>query len=248
MDLIIGYGEIGKAIGEVLTEAGLEFRYADLEVGNADIGPEYECMHICYPYSEYFVDDTCAYIKTFKPKMTVIHSTIAVGTTNKIKERLPDRVVAHSPVRGVHPHLKEGLLTFKKFVGSVNYENAKIVSNHLKEMNIDTVIVEDSNTTELAKLLSTSYYGLCILFNKEAKELSDRFGVDFNEVYVDWNETYNSGYEKLGMSNVRRPILKFMEGPIGGHCVTKNWEILKDDSELASIGLRLNDKYKPKGD
>ena len=44
--------------------------------------------------------------------------------TEKISKFL-DIPVVHSPVRGLHPNLVEGLLTFVKFIGSENIEYLK---------------------------------------------------------------------------------------------------------------------------
>ena len=246
MDIILGYGEVGKAIGKVLTNAKVDFRFADIEVGNAEIGPAYYCMHVCIPYTKYFVDDVTAYIKTFKPELVIIHSTVALGTTNRIKMRLPQVSISHSPVRGVHPNLFTGLLTFEKVVGSPNYENAKQVASYLKSLGIETTIYEDSNTTEAAKLLSTTYYGWNIIFNKEVKKFCDEKGVDYSQAYEDFNTSYNAGYEELDMKWVTRPVLRYQEGPIGGHCVIPNLELLKEDFDIAKVALEFDEKYRPK--
>ena len=66
------------------------------------------------------------------------------------------------------------------------------------------------------------------MFGKEAKRLCDKFGVSFEDVYTRANKDYNEAYTKLGMSNVVRPVLKYMDGEIGGHCVIPNTKLLND--------------------
>ena len=59
-----------------------------------------DVLHVCYPFQiEDFVGVTAGYIDRFKPKVTVINSTVAVGTTRQISERTGTDVV-NSPVRG----------------------------------------------------------------------------------------------------------------------------------------------------
>ncbi len=112
---------------------------------------------------------------------------------------------------------------------------------HLERMGI---VVEDgggSRDTEMAKIMSTTYYGWNIIFEKEMKKLCDREGLDFEKVYSDWNETYNEGYRKLGMGHVVRPVLEDMPGKIGGHCITPNCKLI--DTFLTRTILERNEAY-----
>lgn len=81
-------------------------------------------------------------------------------------------------------------------------------------------------TTELLKLLDTTYYGLAIAFHGYAEKLCERNHLDFNLVMTMANQSYNEGYQKLGKSNVVRPVLSAPGEKIGGHCVIPNAEIL----------------------
>ena len=62
--------------------------------------------------------------------------------------------------------------------------------------------------------------------------------LDFDLVYTQANRTYNEGYEKLGKSEVKRPVLKHYPGSIGGHCIIPNAKILNDS--LADLLLERN--------
>jgi UDP-N-acetyl-D-mannosaminuronate dehydrogenase len=96
----------------------------------------------------------------------------------------------------------------------------------------------------LGKLLDTSYYGICIAWHGEMKKFCDKANVDFNEVVVDFNETYNDGYKKLGKLNVIRPVLYPPQNGIGGHCLISNAKILSKYLKSKSLDLIL--RYKPK--
>ena len=75
-----------------------------------------------------------------------------VGTTEKFGHKF-----LHSPVRGVHPNLYEGLKTFVKFIGG-DTQLAEAYSGHLKTLGIETYICKDSITTELSNLSDTTFY------------------------------------------------------------------------------------------
>jgi UDP-N-acetyl-D-mannosaminuronate dehydrogenase len=116
----------------------------------------------------------------------------------------------------------------------------------LEKLGLKTKVFYPSVTTELGKLLDTSYYGLCIAWHGEMKKISDKLGVNFEEVVTAFNKTYNEGYKKLGKSNVVRPVLYPPQktGGIGGHCVIPNAELLKKYFKSKALDLIL--EYKPK--
>jgi hypothetical protein len=210
--LIIGNGEIGRSLGAVLDEKYLVF-IRDLE----EIEVEgIEVLHICFPYGEYFIKQVIEYKEQYKPTYTIIHSTVPVGTSAKCG-------AYHSPVRGIHPNLKTALKTFVKYLAPRD----EILANYFNGAGINIEQVEKTESTELAKILSTTKYGIDILFNKEAHRLCEESGADFEMVYTHWTETYNQGYTKLGQPQFVRPVLKYIEGKIGGHCVIQNCKLLK---------------------
>jgi len=136
-------------------------------------------------------------IDKYSPKLVIIHSTVAVGKTKMLYEKYGN--VVHSPMRGVHPNLFEGIKTFIKFVGADNEELGKKAAKHLNEMGIPNVkVLQSSSTTELAKLLDTTYYGLCIAYHAYAAKLCHQLGVSFGDVMTEFNTSYNEGYLNLG--------------------------------------------------
>jgi len=101
--------------------------------------------------------------------------------------------------------------------------------------------MNEPETSELAKLLSTTYYGMCIAWTGEMKKFCDEVGADFNETVRMWNETYNEGYTELGHSNFVRPVLYSPDGPIGGHCIIPNAKLLGKIKD--STALKLIEEY-----
>ncbi len=176
-------------------------------------------------------------IKQIKPKLTIIHSTVAPGTTKKI-----GGMVVHSPIRGIHPYLLKGIKIFVKYIGADNEKAGISARRHFESLGIKTKLFSPSATTEIGKILDTSYYGVCIAWHGEMKKICDKFGVDFENAVTDFNKSYNEGYKKLRKPNVIRPVLYAPKDGIGGHCIISNAEILKDYFE--SKGLDLILQYK----
>lgn len=238
---ILGYGEVGQAIAKFYKNPKIKDLNRDDGLNGVEI------LHVCFPWSNNFIKIVKKEIKKIKPKLVIIHSTIKPGTTKKIISGLPRacRGVVHSPIRGVHPKLYEGIKTFVKYIGADNKKTAKLAKKHLESLGIKTKVFYPSVTTEIGKLLDTSYYGLCIAWHGEMKKLCDKYGIDFNEAVTDFNQTYNDGYKKLGKPNVIRPVLyppQKIKG-ITGHCICENAKLLKKYFNSQALDLILT--YKP---
>lgn len=240
---ILGYGEVGQAIAKFYKNPRLCKRFG----GQAKIKDLYrddslkgvEILHVCLPWSDNFVKIVKKEIREIKPKLTIIHSTVVPGTAKKI-----GGMVVHSPIRGIHPNLYKGIKTFLKYIGTDNKKAGNLAKKHLEGLGIKTKVFQPSITTEIGKLLSTSYYAFCIAWHGEMKKICDKAKIDFEEAVTDFNQTYNEGYRKLGKPNVIRPVLYPPKRGIGGHCLIENAEILKKYFKSETLDLIL--KYKPK--
>ena len=227
--LVIGNGEVGKALYGVLEKHYQTYLKDKEELLVENI----KFLHICYPYSEDFVEITKNYIKQYNPEFTIIHSTVPVGTTKEIGYN-----VRHSPVRGKHPNLEESLRTFTKYISG---EYSYFIDKYFLDVGIRICFVKDSDTSEALKLWDTLQYGLLIMIQKEIYKWCQENKVDFKEVYTYPNVTYNKGYTDLGLSEVVRPYLKQIDGQIGGHCVVSNAKLL--NHWLAKLLLERNKTY-----
>ena len=229
--LVIGYGEIGKAIAAIEQKARNDVKVLDPSQRKyALMVKKVDRIHVCIPYSDRFVEQVQGFIDKYEFMLMVVHSTIPVGTMSKLSCKC---FLVHSPVIGVHPNLMKGMIVFKKFIGGP--ESACMAASRMfKSIWIDTDYLGSYETTELAKLLSTSYYGWNIAFATEAKRLCDEHDLDFDRVYTRWNQEYNRGYTELEMPQVVRPVLKPSEGGLGGHCVYENAQLL-GDSVIAKV-------------
>tara|TARA_Y100000296_G_C5175068_1_gene259611 strand:- start:2774 stop:3508 length:735 start_codon:yes stop_codon:yes gene_type:complete len=225
---ILGYGEIGSSIEKIYKDFdNYEIKIKDLE---KDDGFEnIEVLNICIPYSKDFIEVVSKEIKKFNPKLTIINSTISPETTLKIGNLIPkENYIVHSPIRGIHPNLYEGIKTFVKYIGGDTEESRNEAKKHLENLGINVKVFDKSITTEFGKLLDTTYYGLVIAWHGEMKELCDKYKINFEEAVSDFNKTYNEGYKKLGKDNVIRPVLfPPLNNKIGGHCIITNAKILE---------------------
>ena len=93
---IIGNGEIGKSLYNVIGGA---------IVGKNSLRGKFDIIHICFPFSKEFILEVKRYQKLYRPKYTIIHSTVPLGVSRQCK-------AIHSPCLGVHPYLEESLKTF----------------------------------------------------------------------------------------------------------------------------------------
>ncbi|MBI2541593.1 hypothetical protein HYV80_02715 [Candidatus Woesearchaeota archaeon] len=222
--LVVGLGEIGGALCQAIEESG-RHRLFKKDIENLETDEDIDVMHVCIPYGNNFVDIVAGYAKKYNPGLIIINSTVRPHTTDHIYKKTGKSIV-HSPVRGKHPKIKEGLLLFIKFIGPIDEKSGKDAKNHFESLGIKTEILNSPMETELGKLFDTTYYGLCIAYHQDMERVCKKFDADFEQVATRFNETYNDGC-KITNPNVVRPVL--YPGLIGGHCVMPNISILKKD-------------------
>ncbi len=215
---IIGYGEIGKSLEKVLLcYSPTIIDEEGIVRGNAD-NKELKVMHICFPYSVKFEEAVREYQEQYKPKFTVIHSTVPVGTSRKLN-------AIHSPVIGIHPHLEQSLKTFTKFLGG---EQASEVADYFRRSGMKIYLCDKSETTELMKIVDTTHYGIEIEYVKEVKKLCEKYNVPF-EAWTLWIDNYNKGYKELNYPEYCKPNLIPIMQKISGHCVLPNADLLESE-------------------
>jgi len=126
---VLGYGEVGNAIAKFYKKPFIK----DL---NRDDGLKgVEILHICISYNKSFVDTVAKEIKKINPKLVIIHSTIAPGTTKKLIAKTGNKMIVHSPIRGMHPHLYSGIKTFVKFIGAENKKAGEMAKKFADVLN-----------------------------------------------------------------------------------------------------------------
>lgn len=225
--LIIGYGQIGKSLENVLKA---KYNVYTIDVNSKQEAlPTIDVMHISFPYSKIFVKEVKKYNKKYKPKHTIIHSTVPMGTARKCN-------AYYSPVRGIHPHLEQSLQTFVKYLAP----RCDYLAEYFSKVGVLIEQHDSTETLEIMKLYCTTIYGLNIIAEKEMYDFCKKNNLDFDMVYTKSNETYNEGYKILGFPQYTRYNLKHSDGKIGGHCVIPNCEILGTD--IAKFIVKQNKK------
>ncbi|MEM2523132.1 MAG: GDP-mannose dehydrogenase, partial [Candidatus Bathyarchaeia archaeon] len=144
--LVVGLGEVGRPLFELLKESRKFDVYGyDLDkekmrnIGQSNAMPNaFDVIHICIPCHDKneFVENVADYVERFKPKLVIINSTVAPGTTLEVYGRVNGAcLVAHSPVRGVHKsleYMKWELKRWTKYIGGVNQESAMAAKEHFE--------------------------------------------------------------------------------------------------------------------
>jgi len=240
---ILGLGEVGRAIKKVCQKHYRVFT-KDLTHNNLK-GKKVDILHICIPFLSWpkFSRPVVFQITTNSPKLVIIDSTVAPGTTRKIEKQSKTPTV-HAPMMGVHPRLYDYFFVFPKVIGPVSEKGKRLALKHFKTLDLKTIIFKKAEETEAAKLFSTTYYGLAIGFCKWLKKYCDKKNLNFENVYTKFNRIYNKGYQK-SLPYVRRPVLIPMPGKIGGHCVLENAKILKKkiSDPFSKLILKLNETF-----
>jgi UDP-N-acetyl-D-mannosaminuronate dehydrogenase len=218
--VVVGLGEIGKPLFTLASEfhhvVGIDINPPSEKIGHVDV------LHICYPFQiKDFIGETARYIDMFKPALTIIHSTVTVGTTRAVAKRSGTSVV-NSPVRGKHIRMLQELKTYTKFVGAMDPATGRRAAEHFESMGLKTKVLSAPEATELAKLTETTYFGVMIAWAQEVERYCDKAGQKYEEI--------TSFYDEIAFF----PPVKYFPGKIGGHCVLPNIELLRkfNDSEI----------------
>ena len=247
--LVVGLGEIGRTLFELLKETdlftvyGLDLDEEKMRATHQDqnkLPQKIDTMHVCLPCKnqESFVATVISYVKQFKPDLLIVNSTVPPGTTKKVQQNCKC-LVAHSPARGVHKspeHMKWEMKRWTKYVGGVDAKAAKATCKHFEQMGLKVKTLKSCAETELAKLFETTYRAWMIACFQEMHRISRNFEADFDDAVDFLEDTHRVRLD--------RPIM--FPGVIGGHCLIPNTELLLNvyDSEFLRLILKSNEKRK----
>lgn len=215
-DVIIGYGEIGKAVQKAISP---DANIYDINRRNFRIGPVF-VMHICFPYSDGFVKQVIDYMTQYEPEYVAIWSTVPIGTCEKINTR-----VIHTPVEGKHPELAKSIKLMTRWIGYNDRESKTFFETYFGVLDIKTKFVPHTSYTEALKLLSTTEYGINLAYADYKKRIADDINMPLKHL-KEWNQDYNDLYRELDMPQYQKFILDPPKGQIGGHCIIPNVKLL----------------------
>ena len=242
-DLVIGLGEIGNPLLQVLKKGfptlgfDINSKLMDKKKHRKFEDTKTMFVHICIPYSKTFDKSIIEIEKKYKPKGIVIHSTIQVGTTERLQKKLEIPII-YSAIRGVHKRMLKDLKRYTKFYSVFNWAPnsqwaCRIFSKRMKKIGIKAKKMTNPTTLELAKIVvDTSYYGWLINYAQISNIIAMKHNVDYDEMWLFSDEIH----QFLG----NRP--KMYPGFIGGHCVIPNLNLIGNRT-LEQIN-KINNFYK----
>jgi len=235
--LIVGYGEVGKPLFEVVRGVYPEVEWLDVEDKKVEMNPD--IMHITYPEQTRadFVSSSLRYIERFSPKLVLVETTVSPGTTLEVCRNLGKKVLlCHSPVRGnISEGMKRGLLQYTKFIGPVSPEAGAKAKEYYETLGMKTYICSSPLETEMGKIFETTYRGLMMSWFQEIHRICRQLEAQYDQVVEFVGSTEREGKQA-------RPV--FHPGVIGGHCIIPNAEKLLSvcRSEFAEALLNSNRK------
>jgi UDP-glucose 6-dehydrogenase len=235
--LIVGYGEVGKPMFEIVRGVYPEVEWLDIENKKVNMNPD--VMHIAFQERSpaEFVASSVRYIKHFSPRLVLIESTVTPGTTLQVHRNLTKKVLlCHSPVRGnMTEGMKKGLLQYTKFIGPITPEAGAEASEYYKTLGLRTQVCSSPIETELGKIFETTYRGLMMSWFQEINRICRLLEANYDQVVDFVGSTEREGKQP-------RPV--FHPGVIGGHCIIPNAEKLHSiyESKFVEALLESNSK------
>lgn len=230
IDAVIGMGEVGSALYQVLTD------HTTVNIIGDDAVPakakpiedikkpvRVGVLHICFPYTPTFINAIVQWFNVYPCKELVIHSTVKPLATQAITNAFSTTgvkvVVVYSPVRGNHTRMSDDLMRYTKFWAST--EEPACYLREMKQCGIKVERMSNTTVLEMAKIyVDTSYYGWLILYAQHTKEVCDSLNQDWEEMWKFSDEIQ----QFLG----NRPKMFPGEG-IDGHCVLPNLALINDE-------------------
>ena len=204
---------MGKPLLKILQRA---YECVGVDVAPVEITRDCSVLHVCYPFQlQDFVGTTVSYIEKYKPTLTIIDSTLGVGTTRKVQERVSTPVV-YSPVRGKHAKMEQDMLHYQKFVAGFDEPSARSAAEHFAGAGFRVAQFRTPEVGELSKLVETTWLGVLIGWAQEVERMAASCDASYEEV--------NAFIKEISFL----PSHVF-PGPIGGHCVMSNIAILRKE-------------------
>lgn len=232
MNLVVGMGEVGKGVFDVLRgKLSVACRDKDPVIITSKI----DSLHICIPYTDKFEEQVQEYKELYNPELTIVYSTVPIGTCEKLG-------VVHSPIEGKHPVLGLSIANSPRWLGTSDKKLMQRAAKLWKKF-VPVREMSKADFTEWLKLRSTSKYGINLVWTDYEAKVSKELGMDFS-ANKQFDMDYNQLYQKLGMRQYARYVLDPPEGKIGGHCVKENSELLTKQHPHPMLDM-INEMEKP---
>ena len=173
--------------------------------------------------------------------LLIIRSTVPIGTTRIISERIlsftglrsgSDFYLAYAPERTVEGNAIDEVSKLPQLLSGFSEECARVASDLFAEFVSSIVICESLEACELAKLASNAYRDVTFAFANELAQVSEKHGIDINKLISDANLGY-----------ARNAIPSPSPG-VGGPCLTKDsymLGIIEGSQSVILSGRALNE-------
>ena len=209
--LVVGLGEVGGPLRELLDADGYDTQRGVFTPAHYDV------LHIAFPYRAIqFEQQVLEYQTITGPQLTIIHSTVPIGTTAQFERAV------HSPVNGTHAHMRRDLRIVPKLIGGwLAWEASKVLA--VAGIPIGQ-LYPTAEQTEALKLMCLAKYGIYIATSRMCEEIAKSVGLTTRDIQ-DWDRQYNEHVP----THLRRPRVTPQGGSIGGHCVIPGTALLYED-------------------
>jgi hypothetical protein len=214
-NIVLGAGQVGTAVSELVYGDVEVYDQGEWEDGERCTDPY--IIHICFPYSDKFVQLVDLAMKRwFNAQAIIIHSTVSPTVFDTINA---DHVL-YSPIVGRHADdFSMDIRAHDKFMAG-----SRRLFDCVAWIFDPPIEYWGTNRAELAyaKIMSTTYMYYCIMFEKIISKECEKEGYDRYKVYTRWNRMYNDGIEERH-PEWKRPVYDHYEDATpGGHCLRPN--------------------------
>lgn len=172
--------------------------------------------------------------------LVILESTSPVGTTEFIhrliieaRPELTGKVhAAHCPERVLPGHILRELVDNDRIIGGIGKVANEKARDLYKSFCNGQILLTDSRTAEMSKLVENSFRDVNIAFANELSVICDRLGINV--------------WETIALAN-RHPRVNILQpGPgVGGHCIAVDpWFIVASapkESRLIRVAREVND-------
>jgi len=161
-------------------------------------------------------------LESTSPPMTTVNLVAPILEQSGLKAG-QDFYLAYSPERVLPGQILRELIENTRVVGGVDPASAEAGSDLYAIFVRGEIILTDSTTAEMVKLMENTYRDVNIAVANEFSRLADRFGVDV--------------WEAINLAN-RHPRVQILRpGPgVGGHCISVDpWFLVEAAPDLAEV-------------
>ncbi len=190
---IVGVGVVGKAMRALLPEAVDYDVQSHPESRRAEVN-RCDIAFVCVP-TPTAADGSCdtgivaSVVAWLKTPLIVIRSTIAPGTTDRLRTRSGKRIVFQPEYLGETPGHPMTHLKGREFIvlGGATQDTSAVADFYKHYYHSDLRFYFcDALTAELAKYMENCFYAVKVTFCNEFFDLARAFGVDFNVLREVW--------------------------------------------------------------